>query len=115
MPHAHPPHADHDDHGHGHAHGGHSHGGHSHAPADFGRAFAVAVALNVGFVVAEGGAGLWAGSLALRAAAGHNLSDVLARLLAWGAAVLARRAPTARRTYGLRKATILASLVNAIV
>ena len=109
MAHAHHSH-DHDHH-HGHDHG-HAH---SHAPKDFGRAFAIAVALNTVFVLTEAGVGLWSGSLALVADAGHNLSDVLALLLAWGAAALARRAPTARRTYGLRKATILASLVNAVL
>jgi cobalt-zinc-cadmium efflux system protein len=80
-----------------------------------GRAFAIGVALNSVFVVVEALAGFWTGSLALLADAGHNLSDVLALLLAWGAIVLARSAPTARRTYGLRKATILASLTNAIL
>jgi cobalt-zinc-cadmium efflux system protein len=63
----------------------------------------------------EAVAGFRTGSLALLADAGHNLSDVLALLLAWGAIALARRAPTARRTYGLRKGTILASLTNAIL
>jgi cobalt-zinc-cadmium efflux system protein len=106
--------------GHSHDHGAHDHAhgrarGHSHAPADFGRAFAVAVGLNGLFVLAEAGAGIWSGSLALLADAGHNLSDVLALLLAWGAASLAKRAPVGRRTYGLRKATILASLVNAVM
>ena len=103
---------------HDHAHGehGHHHGGHAHhAPADMGRAFAIGVALNSAFVIAEAAAGLWSSSLALLADAGHNLSDVLALLMAWGAAVLARRAPVGRRTYGLRKATILASLANAIL
>ena len=100
-------------HDHSHDHGGHSH--HHHAPADMGRAFAIGVGLNLAFVLAEAGAGLWSGSLALLADAGHNLSDVLALLLAWGAVALGRRAPTARRTYGLRKATILASLTNAIL
>jgi cobalt-zinc-cadmium efflux system protein len=99
-------------HGHGHAHGGH---GHSHAPKDFGRAFAVGVILNTGFVLVEAGAGIWSHSLALLADAGHNLSDVLSLLLAWGATVLARRAPSERRTYGMRKATILASLSNAVL
>lgn len=80
-----------------------------------GRAFAAGVALNLTFVAAEAAAGFWSSSLALLADAGHNLSDVLALLLAWGAAVLARRAPTGRRTYGLRKATILASLANAVL
>lgn len=109
--HAHDPHNhDRQDHGHSHA-GGHHH----HAPANMGRAFAIGVILNTAFVVAEVAAGLWTGSLALLADAGHNLSDVLALLLAWGATVLARRAPAGRRTYGLRKATILASLANAIL
>ncbi len=80
-----------------------------------GRAFALGIALNVAFVVAEVAAGLWTGSLALLADAGHNLSDVLSLLLAWGATVLAKRAPSGRRTYGLRKATILASLANAVM
>lgn len=71
--------------------------------------------LNFAFVLAEAGAGLWSGSLALLADAGHNLSDVLSLLLAWGATILAKRAPTARRTYGLRKATVLASLANAVL
>ncbi|UAL11037.1 cation diffusion facilitator family transporter [Caulobacter segnis] len=106
---------DHRDHAHdhGHHHHGHGHHGHSHAPKDFGRAFAIGTALNLGFVVVEAGAGLLTHSLALLADAGHNLSDVLGLLLAWGAAVLAKRAPSARRTYGLRKGTILASLGNA--
>ena len=80
-----------------------------------GRAFAIGVAINTAFVVAEGAAGLWTGSLALLADAGHNLSDTLSLLLAWGAIVLARRAPAGRRTYGLRKGTILASLANAVL
>jgi cobalt-zinc-cadmium efflux system protein len=80
-----------------------------------GRAFAIGVILNTAFVAAEVTAGLWTGSLALLADAGHNLSDVLSLLLAWGATVLARRAPTSRRTYGLRKGTILASLANAVL
>lgn len=112
--HEHHDHAhDHDHHGHDH---GHSHGGHHHhAPANMGRAFAIGVILNTAFVAAEVAAGLWTGSLALLADAGHNLSDVLSLLLAWGATILARRAPAGRRTYGLRKATILASLANAIL
>lgn len=80
-----------------------------------GRAFAIGVILNTAFVAAETAAGLWTGSLALLADAGHNLSDVLSLLLAWGATILARRAPAGRRTYGLRKGTILASLANAIL
>ena len=102
-------------HDHHHDHAGHDHGGHSHAPKDFGRAFAVGVVLNSAFVVIEIATGLWCQSLALLADAGHNLSDVLALLMAWGAATLAKRAPTAQRTYGLRKGTILASLSNAVL
>jgi cobalt-zinc-cadmium efflux system protein len=116
MPHDHAGHAhdhhdhDHHDHGHDHAHG---HGHHHHVPKDFGRAFAIGTALNLGFVLVEAGAGLITHSLALLADAGHNLSDVLGLILAWGAATLAKRAPSGRRTYGLRKGTILASLGNA--
>jgi len=79
-----------------------------------GRAFAIGVGLNTLFVAVEVVAGFLAHSMALLADAGHNLSDVLALLMAWGAVALAKRAPTARRTYGLRKATILASLANAV-
>src|SRR4051812_15910007 len=116
-----PPHPA-DDHGlhhdHRHEHGRdhghhHHHHHHHHGPRNMGRAFAIGVLLNTAFVSAEVVAGLWAGSMALLADAGHNLSDVLALLLAWGAAVLARRAPGGQRTYGLRKGTILASLANA--
>lgn len=107
------------EHGHSHGHGhGHAHGlggHHHHAPADFGRAFAIGVGLNMAFVLIEAGAGIWSGSLALLADAGHNLSDVLSLVLAWGATILAKRQPTTRRTYGLRKATILASLANAVL
>ncbi|MFN9849752.1 MAG: cation diffusion facilitator family transporter [Alphaproteobacteria bacterium] len=107
---------DHHDHDHRHDHGhGHGSGHHHHAPKDMGRAFAIGVTLNIAFVGAEVAAGLWTGSLALLADAGHNLSDVLALLLAWGATVLAKRAPAGRRTYGLRKATVLASLANAMM
>lgn len=116
-------HGDHsgDDHGHGTAHGhshshGHSHGhGHAHAPKNFGTAFAVGIALNTGFVIAEVVYGLMANSLALLADAGHNLSDVLGLLLAWGASVLARRLPSSRFTYGLRSTSILAAVVNAVL
>ena len=108
----------HDHHHHQHAHApghGHGHGHHSHVPKDMGWAFAAGIALNSLFVLTEAAAGFWTGSLALLADAGHNLSDVLALLLAWGATVLARRAPTGRRTYGLRKATVLASLANGVL
>src|SRR6201984_348501 len=89
--------------------------GHDHGAADYGRAFAIGVVLNLGFVVVEFLYRQLAHSLALVADAGHNLSDVLALLLAWGAAVLARRRPTPGRTYGMRRSSILAALVNAIV
>lgn len=103
------------DHGtarHAHAHGGH---GHSHAPANFDRAFAIGIALNIVFVAVEAGYGLVANSLALLADAGHNLSDVLGLVLAWAAAWAARQRPTARFTYGFRRASILASLTNAVL
>ena len=97
-----------------HSHDGGHGGGHSHAPADFGRAFAIGIALNTGFVIVEAVFGVLSHSLALVADAGHNLSDVLGLLLAWGATVLARRVPTPRRTYGLRRSSILAALFNAV-
>jgi cobalt-zinc-cadmium efflux system protein len=110
-PHAHA-HADRE----GHSHAGHGHGhGHSHAPADFSRAFAIGVVLNLGFVVAEIAFGIAADSLALLADAGHNFSDVVGLLLAWGAAALATCKPSSRFTYGLRGSTILAALGNAML
>ena len=96
-----------------HAHAvGHSH---AHAHLDYGRAFAIGIALNLVYVVAEAAAGLISGSLALLADAGHNLGDVLSLSLAWGAAVLSRRRPSGRFTYGLRSSSILAALANAII
>lgn len=97
-------------HDHGHDHG-HDHA-HPHAPADFGRAFAIGITLNLAFVAIEAGYGWYAHSLSLIADAGHNLSDVLGLVLAWIATVLVRRLPTARRTYGLRRTSILAALAN---
>ncbi|HEY1375209.1 MAG TPA: cation diffusion facilitator family transporter [Gemmataceae bacterium] len=88
---------------------------HEDGARDYNRAFVIGIALNVGFVLLEAGFGLWADSLALLADAGHNLSDVLGLLLAWGANYLAGRPPTARRTYGLRRSSILAALLNAIL
>lgn len=97
---------------HGHAHDGHGHG-HDHAPADFGRAFILAIILNSGFVVIEAVYGLIAGSMALVADAGHNLSDVLGLLIAWGATLLAKKGPNERFTYGFKSSSILAALLNA--
>jgi cobalt-zinc-cadmium efflux system protein len=88
---------------------------HTHHPSDYNRAFAIGVALNVIFVLIEVVYGVFAQSLALLADAGHNLSDVLSLLLAWGASVLATKAATATRTYGLRKVTIMASLASALL
>lgn len=98
-------------HSHGHAHT-HSHG-HSHAPASYGRAFAIGVVLNTLFVVVEAAYGLLSGSMALVADAGHNLSDVLSLLIAWGASVMAARPASARFTYGFKSSSILAALANA--
>lgn len=91
----------------------HSHSGHDHGSGTDNRAFVVSVSLNTGFVIIEAVYGILANSLALLADAGHNLSDVLGLLLAWGASILARRRPTVRRTYGLRRTSILAALLNA--
>lgn len=89
--------------------------GHSHDPGSYGRAFAIGVTLNLAFVAVEIIYGIKANSLALIADAGHNLSDVLGLLLAWGATTLARRLPSARRTYGMRRSSILAALANAVL
>ncbi len=95
-----------------HGYGG---AGHLHAPVSYNRAFAIGVALNLAFVFIEGAFGLLVGSLALLADAGHNLSDVFGLLLAWGAAILTQRRPTYRRTYGLKKSSIIAALVNSMM
>lgn len=97
-----------------HHHHGCSHG-HAHGPVDYTRAFAIGVGLNVAFVAIEAVGGLILGSMALLADAGHNLSDVLGLLLAWGASYLARTRPTPRYTYGLRSSTILAAVMNGLI
>ena len=109
MAHSHSLHS----HGHHHHHG-HGHHGHAH-PADFGPAFAVGIILNLAFVAVEAGYGWWANSMALIADAGHNLSDVLALATAWGAAILSKRPPSRRFSYGLRASSILAALANALI
>ena len=101
-------------HDHHHHHHGHEHD-HAHGPAPGERGFALGVSLNLGFVVLELVAGLVAGSMALLADAGHNLSDVLGLVLAWVAVRLARRLPGGRRTYGWHRGTILAALGNAML
>ncbi len=100
--------------GHAHHHHAHAHG-HAHAPADFGRAFAIGVALNLAYVGIEAGIGVWMGSLALIADAGHNLSDVLGLAAAWAASLMAKAKPTPRFTYGYGAASILAALFNALL
>lgn len=113
---------------HAHAHHSHSHSGgasdchglhnahgHHHGPASFGRAFVIGIGLNIAFVVVEAVAGFLYGSMALVADAGHNLSDVLALVLAWVASIAARRPPSGRYTYGYKSSTILAALANAML
>ncbi|MGE4481413.1 cation diffusion facilitator family transporter [Acidocella sp.] len=102
------------DHETSHAHH-HHHGVHNHAPADYGRAFAIGLALNLCYVAGEAFYGIAGHSLALLADAGHNLSDVLGLAGAWGATLLGRRLPSARYTYGLRRATVLTALGNAVL
>jgi len=96
-----------------HDHHDHHHGGHAHPPPDrMTKAFAIGMALNIVFVIIGVIAGLVAHSTALLADAAHNMGDVLGLGMAWGASVLAKRGRTARRTYGLRRTTILAALAN---
>jgi cobalt-zinc-cadmium efflux system protein len=102
----------HHHHGHGH---GHDHGHHHHGTVNHGKAFAIAIALNAVFVAVEFFYGVLANSTALMADAGHNLSDVLGLALAWAAAILAARKPSARYTYGLRSSSMLAALFNGML
>lgn len=100
-------------HKHERQHEKHNHA-HDHQPANYNRAFVVGMILNVGFVITEFIFGMLANSIALIADAGHNLSDVLGLVLAWGAMLLVRRKPSSRHTYGWRKSSILAAFLNAI-
>src|SRR3954471_1453307 len=97
------------------AHDHHDHDHQHHGPKTYDRAFLIGIALNTGFVIVETVYGFLANSLALLADAGHNLGDVLGLLLAWVAASLAKRAPSARFTYGMKRTPILASLANAML
>ena len=103
---------------HRHDHDGdrdHDRAAHVHAPASFGAAFAIGVALNLGFIGVEAAFGFFANSVALLADAGHNLGDVLGLGAAWLASELIKRAPSGRFTYGLRGSSILAALFNAVL
>lgn len=99
-------------HSHSHSHGGH---GHHHGLDSGTRAFAAVTLINLAYTALEAGYGFWTNSLALLSDALHNLGDVLGLGLAWGAAVLARRLPTERHTYGWRRATLLSPLANALL
>ncbi len=89
--------------------------GHAHVAGKFGVAFAVGIALNLAFVIVEAAYGIAGNSVALISDAGHNFSDVLSLIVAWGAGVLSRRLPSRRYTYGLRSTSILAALINAVL
>jgi cobalt-zinc-cadmium efflux system protein len=102
-------HDDHDHAGHGHAHG------HHHGPVNHDRAFAIGIALNLGFVAIEGWYGWQIDSLALLADAGHNLSDVAGLVLAWGGALAGRLRPDVRHTWGWQRAGVLAAFFNALL
>ncbi|HEY6048774.1 MAG TPA: cation diffusion facilitator family transporter [Sphingomicrobium sp.] len=87
---------------------------HPHAATDYTRAFAFGIALNIGFVVVEVIYGFYANSMALLADAGHNASDVLGLMIAWAGALMVRDSPSPRFSYGLKKASILSALINAV-
>jgi len=114
MTHSHDNH-DHSAHDHGHSCDGGLFHHHHHEVVDYNRAFAIGTTLNIVFVVIEATYGWIAGSIALIADAGHNLSDVLGLLLAWGALYLSRKPASERKTYGLRRITIMASLTSAVL
>ncbi|HYM71776.1 MAG TPA: cation diffusion facilitator family transporter [Stellaceae bacterium] len=97
-----------------HIHNAHEHS-HARPASDYQRAFAIGIVLNLAYVCAEAGYGLASGSLALLADAGHNLGDVLGLALSWGAAMLGRRGPSDRFTYGYGSSSILAALANAVI
>ena len=105
--------------GHAHAdqaHAGHGHHGHAHhTPANFDRAFAIGISLNIAFVAIEAFYGWKVNSLALLADAGHNLGDVAGLVLAWGGALAGKMRPDARYTYGWKRASILAAFANALL
>ena len=89
---------------------------HSHAEVkDYGKAFAIGITLNLIYIFIEAAYGFIINSLALLADAGHNLSDVLGLLLAWGASYLVKKAATGKHTYGFRKSSVLAALLNALI
>jgi cobalt-zinc-cadmium efflux system protein len=88
---------------------------HDHAPGNFNAAFAVGICLNIAFVAIEAFYGWKVNSLALLADAGHNLSDVIGLVLAWGGALAGRLQPDARHTYGWKRASVLAAFVNALL
>jgi cobalt-zinc-cadmium efflux system protein len=88
---------------------------HNHAPANFNAAFAIGIGLSMAFVAIEAFYGWKVNSLALLADAGHNLSDVIGLVLAWGGALAGRLQPDARRTYGWKRASILAAFINALL
>src|SRR5659263_162621 len=88
---------------------------HSHAPADFNRAFAIGIVLNIVFVAIEAFYGWRVNSLALLADAGHNLSDVAGLVLAWAGALAGKLRPDARHSYGWKRASILAAFANALL
>jgi cobalt-zinc-cadmium efflux system protein len=102
-------------HNHDHEHDHDHHGHHPSYSTDSGNAFLISVVLNSVFVVVEFVFGFIANSTALMADAGHNLSDVVGLLLAWGAVAIARKPASRRFTYGLRSASILAALTNAMM
>jgi cobalt-zinc-cadmium efflux system protein len=88
---------------------------HDHGASNFNRAFAIGVTLNLAYVAVEATYGDLSNSLSLVADAGHNLSDVFGLLLAWGASYLVLRRPTRRRSYGWRRSSVFAALINAVV
>jgi cobalt-zinc-cadmium efflux system protein len=119
-------HSGHTDHGHGHDHphhpAGHGRGhhhahdhAHHHAPANFDRAFAIGISVNILFVAIEAFYGWKVNSLALLADAGHNLGDVAGLVMAWGGALAGKLRPDARYTYGWKRASILAAFANALL
>ncbi len=103
------------DHAHDHVHGHDHHHSHEVDFSNLNVSFVIAISANLAFTVLEGFYGVVTGSVSLLGDAGHNLSDVLGLLLAWGAAYLTTQKSSQLYSYGFRRTTILAAIINAVV
>lgn len=103
-------------HSHSHNHDHNHHGHHHHtAPESFNLAFAIAVIFNFSFTMFQIIFALYAGSMSLLADAAHNFGDVFGLVLAWGANWLLSLPARKRYSYGFKRTTIIAAIINALI